>query len=105
MISFSDGGLARIHHPHNDGLIITLRVANFKVKGILINQGSSSEVMYIGLFQKLNMKEEDLKKVYATLVKFNKNVVLPIGKNHLTNTGKTDSYKEGFFGSGFGISL
>ncbi|XP_028122182.1 uncharacterized protein LOC114319374 [Camellia sinensis] len=37
VISFSDKDLARLHCPHNDALVVTLRVKNFDIKRILID--------------------------------------------------------------------
>ncbi|XP_028067779.1 uncharacterized protein LOC114270463 [Camellia sinensis] len=46
IITFSNKDLARLQNPHNDGLIITLRMKNFDIKWILIDQGSSCKIMY-----------------------------------------------------------
>ncbi|XP_028112782.1 uncharacterized protein LOC114310878 [Camellia sinensis] len=51
IISFSDRDLARLHCPHNDALVVTLRVKNFDIKQILIDQRSSCEIMYYETFK------------------------------------------------------
>ncbi|XP_028073052.1 uncharacterized protein LOC114275242 [Camellia sinensis] len=51
VISFSSRDLDRIQTPHNDALVVTLRVRDFDVKRILIDQGSSVEIIYYDAFK------------------------------------------------------
>ena len=59
VISFSDKDLARIYCPHNDALVVTLCVKNFDVKRILIDEGSSYEIMYYKTFKQLKLEDKD----------------------------------------------
>uniref|UniRef100_A0A2N9H8G2 Retrotransposon gag domain-containing protein n=1 Tax=Fagus sylvatica TaxID=28930 RepID=A0A2N9H8G2_FAGSY len=43
-ISFSDSDLHDVQLPHNDPLVITLRIGNYDVKRVLVDQGSFAEV-------------------------------------------------------------
>ncbi|KAK3000526.1 hypothetical protein RJ639_021865 [Escallonia herrerae] len=43
-ISFSDDDVGDTRTPHDDPLVVTLRVGNFDVKRILVDNGSSAEV-------------------------------------------------------------
>ena len=45
-ISFSDSDLHDVQLPHNNPLVITLRIGNYDVKRVLVDQGSFAEVMY-----------------------------------------------------------
>lgn len=47
---------------------------------MLINQRSSSEVVYYGLFKKLELKESDLQPSLNPLVGFSSDPVWPLGK-------------------------
>ena len=47
--------------PHNNPLVIQLRVHNYDVKRILGDIGSSVEVMYYNLFKQLKLSKEYLK--------------------------------------------
>ncbi len=60
VISFSDEDLTDVQMPHSDPLVITLRIGNYDVKRVLIDQGSFAEVMYKGLYEQLSLKEVDL---------------------------------------------
>ena len=59
-IVFTDHDLEGVQLPHSDALVVTMRVVNFDVKRILIDPGSSAEIMYDSLFKGLGFKHEDL---------------------------------------------
>ena len=46
--------------PHDDALVVTLRIAGFDVKWVMIDQDSGAEIMYPDLFKSLGLKLEDL---------------------------------------------
>ena len=46
VISFSDSDLKDVLLLHNDPLVVTLRIGNYDVEIVLIDQGSFAEVMY-----------------------------------------------------------
>mgnify|MGYP003703429373 CR=1 FL=1 len=80
VISFSDKDLARLHCPHNDALVVTLHVKNFDIKRIMIDQGSSSEIMYYETFKQLKLEVKDLAPVVSPLIGFNSLPAWPVGK-------------------------
>lgn len=59
-ITFTDEDLTGVQTPYNDALVVTLRMVECDVKRLLIDQGSSSEVMYYDLFKKLELTDTDL---------------------------------------------
>ncbi|XP_058111129.1 uncharacterized protein LOC131254142 [Magnolia sinica] len=52
-ISFTDEDARGIHNPHDDALIITLTIANRRVFRILINIGSSADMLFTQAFNKI----------------------------------------------------
>ncbi|XP_028115618.1 uncharacterized protein LOC114313431 [Camellia sinensis] len=46
VLTFSSKDFERIQTPHNDALVLTLRIEDFDIKRILIDQGSLVEIMY-----------------------------------------------------------
>ncbi|XP_028090679.1 uncharacterized protein LOC114290870 [Camellia sinensis] len=84
VISFSDKDLARLHCPYNDALVVNLRVKNFEVKRILIDQGSLCEIMYYETFKQLKLEDKDLAPATSPLVGFNSMLEWPISKIILT---------------------
>ena len=80
VMSFSDKDLEWIYCPHNDALVITLRVKDFDVKWILIDQGSSCEIMYYETFKQLKLQDKDLAPAISPLIGFNSMPEWPVGK-------------------------
>ncbi|XP_028072066.1 uncharacterized protein LOC114274359 [Camellia sinensis] len=56
-MTFSNKDLERIQTPHNDALVVTLRVKDFDIKRILIDQGSSVEIKYYDTFKQMKLEE------------------------------------------------
>ncbi|XP_028085807.1 uncharacterized protein LOC114286797 [Camellia sinensis] len=80
VLTFSSKDLDKIQMPHNDALVVTLRVKNFDIKRILIDQGSSVEIMYYDAFKQMKLEEKDLAPATSPLVGFNSQPEWPIGK-------------------------
>ena len=55
IISFTDDEVRRLIHPHTDTLVVTLSVANGKVFRILINTGSSANILFVSVFHQMNV--------------------------------------------------
>ena len=79
-IWFSDKDLEDVELPHNDALVLTLKLQNFLVQRALVDPGSSSEVLYYDCFKKLKLKDEDLQAARTPLVGFSSKPVYPKGK-------------------------
>ena len=48
-ISFIDEEAERIHHPHDDAIVITLLIADYTTKRVLVDNGSLVDILYYGL--------------------------------------------------------
>ena len=46
LIRFSDEDKLGTLQPHDDALVVTLRIGGYDVKRVLVDQGSAVEVMY-----------------------------------------------------------
>ena len=51
MLGFSDEDKVGTIQPHDDALVVTLRIRGYDVKRVLVDQGSAVEVMYPGLYR------------------------------------------------------
>ena len=60
-ITFSDNNAHFIHHPHCNTLAMTATVANNNMHRILVDNGSSVDILYYQAFQKMGLKVSDLK--------------------------------------------
>ena len=45
-ITFTDEDAERVHHPHDDAIIITLLIANYTIRRVLVDNGSSTDILY-----------------------------------------------------------
>ncbi|RRT47972.1 hypothetical protein B296_00006592 [Ensete ventricosum] len=45
---------------HDDALVISIRMANAYIKRVLIDTGSSTDILYFNVFQKLGLTDKDL---------------------------------------------
>ncbi|XP_028066579.1 uncharacterized protein LOC114269461 [Camellia sinensis] len=79
-ITFDDFDLVGVTFPYIDPLVIELRVNRFTVERVLIDHGSTSEVMYYKTFIKLWLTESDLSLAPYQLFAFNANPEYPLGK-------------------------
>ena len=70
VLGFSNEDKIGTIQPHDDALVVTLRIGGFDVKRVLVDQGSAVEVMYPDLYKGLNLKPEDLTAYDSPLVSF-----------------------------------
>ena len=83
VLSFSDKDKVGTIQPHDDALVVTLRIWGYDVKRVMIDQGSGAEIMYLDLYKWLNLKPEDLTAYDSPLVSFDGKVVIPRGQIRL----------------------
>ena len=79
-IWFSDRDLKDVELPHNDPLVLTLKLQNFFIQRVLVDPCSSSKILYYDCFKKLKLKDEDLQTARTPLVGFSSKAVYPKGK-------------------------
>ena len=77
VMGFSDEDKVRTIQPHDDTLVITLRIGSYDVKRVMVDQGSAAEIMYPDLYRGLNLRAEDLMPYSSPLVSFEGNVIIP----------------------------
>ncbi|KAK3012465.1 hypothetical protein RJ639_007976 [Escallonia herrerae] len=66
----SDEDSKDIQTPHDDPLVITVRARNFDVKRVLIDNGSSAEILFFDAFKKMNIPTDRLRKMDTPLYGF-----------------------------------
>ena len=60
-ITFNEKDARHIRHPHCDVLVIKAMVANNNEHRILVNNGSSVDILYFEEFKRMGLKVSDLK--------------------------------------------
>ena len=85
-ITFADADLEGSQHPHDDPLVIRAAVANKILHRVLIDNGSSTDVIFALTFDKMGIGREKLELVNAHLRGFFGEKVLPLGSIKLVLT-------------------
>ena len=83
VLGFSDEDKIGTIQPHDDALVITLRIGGYDVKRVMVDQGSAVEIMYPDLYKGLKLKAEDLMPYNSPLLSFEGKIVIPKGQVRL----------------------
>ena len=69
-ITFTNEDAERVHHPYNDSIVITLLIANYMTRRVLLDNGSSSDILYYLAFQQMRFGRDQLRpmKTYLKVV-------------------------------------
>ena len=51
-ITFKDEAAERVHHPHDDIIVITLLIAYYTTRKVLVDNGSSADILYYPVYSK-----------------------------------------------------
>ena len=85
-ITFSDLDMEGCQHPYDDPLVIKTIVANKMIHRVLIDNGSSGDIIFASAFDKMGIGREKLELVNAYLREFSGERVLPLGSAQLVLT-------------------
>ena len=96
VLSFSDMDKQGTIQPHDDALVVTLRIGGYNVKRVMVDQGSAVEIMYPDLYKGLGLKSEDLATYSSPLVSFEGKMVVPKGQIRLPVQTGTDVFEVDF---------
>ena len=50
IIGFFEDDARRLHHPHDDALVVSIRVGDYNVHQMLVYNGSSADILYYPAF-------------------------------------------------------
>ena len=80
-ISFSEKDEEGVRYPHNDALVLALKMGPHRVKKVLVDAGSSADILFYGAFINMGYNNQDLKhyKTPTPLTGFTGDTVYPMG--------------------------
>ncbi|GAV70369.1 LOW QUALITY PROTEIN: hypothetical protein CFOL_v3_13867, partial [Cephalotus follicularis] len=84
VISFSEADYEGVRLLHDDPVVVTLLVELFTMKRILIDSGSSADILYKHAFDQLKIPTDQLRPVKTPLVGFAGEMVHPLGSINLS---------------------
>ena len=50
IIRFSEEDARRLYHPHDDALVVSIRVGDYNMHRVLVDNGSSADILYYPTF-------------------------------------------------------
>ena len=83
---FSEQDAKGVKQPHDDPLVIMLMIERFNTKRILMDNGSSTDIIYHSAFQQLKLDPRRLCPFESLLINFSRDRVYPKGIVTLTVT-------------------
>ena len=57
-ITFTNEDAERIHHPHDDAIVITLLIADYTSRRMLVDNESSADILYYPAFQQMRLRRD-----------------------------------------------
>ena len=83
VMGFLDENKIGTIQPHDDALVITLRIGGYNVKRVMVDQGSATKIMYPDLYKGLSLKVKDLTLYSSPLVSFKGKIIIRKGQVRL----------------------
>lgn len=68
-----------VHFPHNDALVVKPIIGNHTVCRILIDNGSSVDILYSDCLEKMEILKEKVEKTTQSLYGFTGDSIIPHG--------------------------
>ncbi|GFY97729.1 hypothetical protein Acr_12g0002700 [Actinidia rufa] len=75
-ITFNNDDLRGLNFPHNDALVVLAVIVNFNIQRILVDNGSSADILFISA---MKIGLDKLHPFHTTLVGFGGNTTHPLG--------------------------
>ena len=69
-MSFNEADAKGVKQPHNDPLVIMLNIEGFNTKRIIVDNGSSADIIYLLAFQQLKLDPKRMRPFESPLVSF-----------------------------------
>ena len=86
IIGFSEEDVRRLHHLHDDALVVSIRVGDYNVHRMLVDNGSLADILYYPVFQQMGIDRAQLIPTNASLVGFGGTRIFPLGAITLSVT-------------------
>ena len=78
IIGFSEEDARRLHHPHDNTLIVSIRVGDYNTHWVVVDNRSIVDILYYPAFQQMRIDRERLVPTNTLLVGFEGTRVYPL---------------------------
>ena len=79
VISFSEEDARGTHQPHDDAIVVTINIAGFTTRRVMIDNGSSADILYLPAYQQMRLDKDKLRPMDAPLMGFTGDKVCLVG--------------------------
>uniref|UniRef100_A0A2N9GJD4 Reverse transcriptase n=1 Tax=Fagus sylvatica TaxID=28930 RepID=A0A2N9GJD4_FAGSY len=79
----------KVFHPHDDALVVTMEIAGYSTRRVLIDNGSSADIVYLTAFQQMKIDKDQLQPIETPLVGFASTSIYLLGVTSLQITAGT----------------
>ena len=79
-IEFTDEDLDGVYYPHEDVLVITLRISNYDVRRVLVDNGSAVNVIFLNTLRKMDFDPRRIEPANTKLTGFSWEIKVPEGR-------------------------
>ncbi|KAL0389173.1 UNVERIFIED_CONTAM: Transposon Ty3-G Gag-Pol polyprotein [Sesamum calycinum] len=79
-IAFGEQDLDPMRNQNNDALVISATLSNFWVKKVLVDSGSSADIIFYDAYVQLGVDNAQLRKVNTPLTGFSGEMIEPLGE-------------------------
>lgn len=69
-IDFSSEEASSLSHPHHDALVISILISNCLIKRTLVDNGSSTNVVFLSTLKEMQVPQSQIVKKFTTLIGF-----------------------------------
>jgi BarA-like signal transduction histidine kinase len=88
-ITFTEEDACKVFHPHDDALVVTMEIAGYSTRRVLIDNGSSADIVYLTAFQQMKIDKDQLQPIETPLVGFAGTGIYLLGVTSLQITAGT----------------
>ena len=89
LITFSEDDAQHVRFPHSDSLVMDVQIANMMVKMVLVDTGSSVNILYKSSLERMKLSVKDLEPCNQTIYGFSGEGLAPTGSIRLQVTAGT----------------
>ena len=57
IIGFLEEDVQRLHHPHDNAFVVSIRIGDYNIRQVLVDNGSSIDILYYPTFQQIRIEK------------------------------------------------
>ncbi|XP_021836348.1 uncharacterized protein [Spinacia oleracea] len=78
-VEIGEADRGKIATPHDDPLVIEVTIANLRVRRILVDTGSSSDIISLECLNQLQHDPSKIEKIHCPIISFGGSIIHPVG--------------------------